>query len=396
MRRLLAGALAAAVVAAVALLVAEDEGPDYEGIRGCTLPSVAPDPVVAEGRSADGADLVVVSDIPRATVVAPWIDDRRLLVGNRDGFMWLLDPTSGTTTEIVDLSDRIVLNAEGGLIGAAVAPDGEHLYVHHTDLEGTSRLLEFGTTPDGVDLATERTVLTQRHPGLVHNGGALAFGPDGFLYLGFGDGGGRPADADRVASLEHLDGKILRIDPRPSGDNAYTIPPDNPFAGVSGAREEIWATGLRNPYRFAFDPVTGDLWIGDVGETCYEELNLLEAGASGADLGFPRFEGTHEFLGGPRKGAIFPVLTYTHDEGCAVIAGVVVRDPALPWMAGQLLYGDYCGEGLRWVRRDGSATESGSVGVDVAGVQSFGVGPNDEVYVLTAQRVLQLVPRAEG
>jgi glucose/arabinose dehydrogenase len=393
-RRSLAGAAAGlAVAVALAVVVNRRGGPDYEAIRGCTLPAVAPGLAVdIEAAALGGIELVPVAEIERSTALVPWRDGRRVVLATRDGEVWLMEPDGQRRLRILDLTERTALMAEGGLIGLAVAPDGSHLYVHHTDLEGTSHILELRTTTDGVDVSSERELLAQEHPAQVHNGGAMTFGPDGYLYFGFGDGGGRPADAARVASLEELDGKVLRIDPAASGDSPYTIPDDNPFVDDDGARPEIWLTGMRNPYRLSFDARTGDLWIGDVGEACYEEINVLEAGRGGEDLGFPRFEGTHEFLGGEIAGALFPIFTYTHDEGCALIAGSVVRDPALPALDGRFVYSDYCAGGIRWLQRSGERVMQGSLAVAVEGVQSFGTGPSGEVYVLTAARVLRLSP----
>jgi glucose/arabinose dehydrogenase len=394
-RRIAIGGAAAIAVVVVAVFF-RDASPDYDAIRGCTLPEAVPAvPVEQVAAPVEGVQLTPVADVERATVLLAWPDGSRVLVANRDGFVWLLDPASGVLSQVLDLSERIRLNAEGGIVGGALAPDGAHLYLHHTDVDGTSRILELATGPDGLLPASEREVLSLPHPALVHNGGAMAFGPDGYLYLGFGDGGGRPEDADRVASLEHLDGKLLRIDPRAGDGSGYEVPGDNPFADVADvddARPEIWATGMRNPYRFAFDPATSELWVADVGEACYEEINVLEAGAAGVDLGFPRFEGNHEFLGGDVEGAQFPVLTYSHDEGCAVIGGVVTSDPRVPDLGGRFLFSDYCTGGLHWVRQGTDAAQRGTVGVEVEGVQSFGTGPAGETYVLTAQQVLRLDP----
>ncbi len=392
-RRLLVAALAAGATVTVVALVVEPSGPDYDAIQTCRLPSVVPDPEVeVVAAPLTGVELQTVADIPRGTAVVGWPDGERLAVANRDGGVWLVSSAGGEPTQILDLSDRIVLNAEGGIVGMALAPDGEHLYTHHTDREGVSHVLEYATTDDGIDEATERQLLELPHPALVHNGGAMAFGADGDLYLGFGDGGGRPQDAARVADLGELDGKLLRIDPAPSGDDAYSVPADNPLVDDEDARGEVWLTGLRNPYRFSIDPVSGDIWVGDVGEACYEEISVVDADQGGADLGFPRFEGTHEFLGGEVAGTVFPVYTYSHEDGCAVIAGEVVRDPALPMLAGRFVFSDYCAGGISWLERGADGVAKGTLDVAIEGVQSFGVGGGGEVYVLTATSVLQLVP----
>lgn len=398
MRLAVVGRVAIAAVAAIAaVLVVErvvgDDGPDYEAIRDCTLPEAVPEvPIHEVAETTGGVVLTPIADVDRAIVLLPWVDRTRLLVANRDGHVWLLDPATGTLTEILDLSERIRLNAEGGIVGGAIDPQLAHLYLHHTDREGTSHILEFEAEPNGIVRASEREVMRQVHPALVHNGGALSFGPDGYLYIGFGDGGGRPEDAARVASLEHLDGKLLRIDPSVPTRVGFAVPRDNPYVDVADARPEIWATGMRNPYRFAFDGETSDLWIADVGEACWEEINVLDPGAAGEDLGFPWFEGTHEFLGGDPKGEVFPVLTYSHDEGCAVIGGVVSSDPRLPELAHRFLYSDYCAGGLRWVARDAGGARHGTLAVEVEGVQSFGTGHRGETFVLTSKQVLRVDP----
>ena len=221
-------------------------------------------------------------------------------------------------------------------------------------------MTEFAFGDDGADPASERGVLFVDQPFSNHNGGALAFGPDGYLYVGLGDGGSAGDPMGNAQSLSTLLGKLLRISPRPSKGEPYAIPPDNPFVGRDGARPEIWAYGLRNPWRFSFDTATGDLWIGDVGQNAWEEIDLEPAGSDGgSNFGWDRLEGTHPFEGSPAPDSIAPVFEYAHGDGsCSVTGGYVYRGERIPTLAGAYLFGDYCRGrpgGVRPARRPGDA-----------------------------------------
>jgi glucose/arabinose dehydrogenase len=219
-----------------------------------------------------------------------------------------------------------------------------------------------------------------------HNGGALAFGPDGYLYVALGDGGSAGDPMGNAQSLSTLLGKLLRISPRPSGGEPYSIPPDNPFVGWSGARPEIWAYGLRNPWRFSFDAATGDLWIGDVGQNAWEEIDLEPAGSDGgSNFGWDRLEGTHPFEGGSAPGSVPPVFEYANGAGsCAVTGGYVYRGALIPALAGAYVFADYCRGRLEaLVPGKGRAMEARALGPRVDALASFGEDARGELYVLS-------------
>jgi glucose/arabinose dehydrogenase len=246
------------------------------------------------------------------------------------------------------------LGKEGGLLGLAFVPgfpNDPRVFVDYTDSNGDTQVSSFrvsGADPDRIDPASELHVLSQKQPFANHNGGALAFGPDGDLYISLGDGGSGGDPQGNGQKLTTLLAKILRIDvSRSSTDEPYRIPPDNPFAaGAGGAKPEIWLTGLRNPWRMSFDRSTGDLWIGDVGQNAWEEIDVQRAGVPGAtNFGWNRMEGSHCFQ--PSSGCEDPALTlpvtdYGHDQGCTVIGGDVYRGTAQPALAGGYVFADYC------------------------------------------------------
>src|SRR6266700_3308420 len=231
---------------------------------------------------------------------------------------------------------------------------------------------------------------TGRHHGSArhrraHDRGQLAFGPDGHLYIALGDGGSGGDPYGNGQSLGTLLGKILRIDPRPSGGRPYGIPRDNPFVDRAGARAEIWDYGLRNPWRFSFDPTTRDLWIADVGQGDWEEVDHEPAGRGGRNYGWNRLEGTHHFDGDPLAGAVGPVIEYGHSAGaCTVIGGSDDRGAAIPDLRGAFLYGDYC---AGWVKAVTVGDPSGTprdLGINVPSLTSFGTDQRGEPFALSA------------
>ncbi len=260
----------------------------------------------------------------------------------RDG---LLQPAP-----VLDLRDRVLSTAfEQGLTGFALAPDypqDARVYVHYIRADGASVIARF-SWPDPaipIDTGGEEVLLVVPQPHPTHNCNQLAFGPDGYLYIGCGDGGKGNGPILDPRLLSHALGKLLRIDVSPAV--GYAIPPDNPYRGRHGALPEIWATGLRNPYRFSFDPDSGELWLGDVGQASREELNRLPAGLGGLDLGWPILEGDACWPAGSPcddEGLWPPEHVYLHEEGrCAVIAGPRVRDAGLPVLDGAVLFADFC------------------------------------------------------
>ena len=298
-------------------------------------------------------------------------------------------------TPFLNLSGQVSCCGERGLLGLAFHPAYETnglFYVHYTDLAGDTVVSRFSVSadPDVADSGSESVLLTQDQPFSNHNGGQLAFGPDGFLYVALGDGGSGGDPQDNAQDLSTILGKILRIDVDSTSPGlAYGIPPGNPFAGTLGARPEIWAYGLRNPWRFSFDRQTGDLWIGDVGQNAIEEIDLQPAAAAGGrNYGWRCFEGSQPFnqTGCPASGFTFPVLEYGHVDGnCSVTGGYRYRGAAQPLLTGVYLFADFC-TGRLWGadRGCGGTWHARQIFDAPFNVTSFGEDEAGEVYVVEA------------
>jgi glucose/arabinose dehydrogenase len=358
-------------------------------VLAAALPS---SPAAAASRSLR---LVEVDDTADLTAMAARPGTRTLYVTHQDGVVWSL--RDGTRTPAVDLTGRVSQDGgERGLLGLAFSPDGKKLYVDYTDRNGDTQVDELQMKGRAADESTRRTVIEIEQPQANHNGGQLAFGPDGLLYIGLGDGGaaddvgpGHAPDGNGQ-SLGTLLGKILRIDPTPSAGAAYTVPADNPFVRVAGARPEIWAYGLRNPWRFSFDTRNGDLWIADVGQNEVEEIDRVQAtngrGAGrGDNFGWNRLEGSRTFQGRPPADAVGPVHEIDHDTGaCAVVGGYVARAGAPRRLLGSYLFGDNCDPTIRLLRADGNGGfDDGDTGLELEGVSSFGQSNGGALYVLS-------------
>ena len=317
-------------------------------------------------------------------------DPDRLFVVERAGRIELTTPTR--TSTFVDLTPLVDSGSqERGLLSMAFAPDyatSGLAYVYFTGKDaGSIHVAELEASGAVADPATLRNVLTIPHRTYPnHNGGQLQFGPDGYLYIGTGDGGGGGDPFENGQSTSSLLGKILRIDPRRSGTQPYTVPAGNPFIGTAG-RPEIWSLGLRNPYRFSFDRATGALSVGDVGQNRWEELDyaLPPAAGRGLNFGWDCREGLHVFesSGCPAGGFTEPVLEYSHSTGgCAVTGGYVVRDPGLEELAGRYVYADYCNGEIRSAMLGlPAATSDRSEGLDAGNPSSFGEDSCGRVYV---------------
>jgi glucose/arabinose dehydrogenase len=339
-------------------------------------------------------------------LTAPAGDLARLFVVEKTGGIRIVKNGVLLPDPFLDLSAQVSSGSEQGLLGLAFDPEyatNGRFLVHYTDLAGNTALSRFQVSadPDRADPASEQVILTAAQPAPNHNGGQVAFGPDGFLYLGLGDGGPGGDPEGRGQDLSDLLGSILRIDVR-AGD-PYTVPVDNPFVGNPNARPEVWSYGLRNPWRFSFDRANGDLYIGDVGETEVEEIDVSTAadGAGrGVNYGWSILEGSQCFRspGCDRTGLTLPVLEYSHREGCSVAGGYVYRGTAIPAVQGHYFYSDLC---QRWVRSfryaGGVVTEETSWPTLSTGgtIVSFGEDAAGELYILEAGgRVLRIVPEA--
>jgi glucose/arabinose dehydrogenase len=304
---------------------------------------------------------------------------------------------SGTTDVVVDLSKEVTSGREQGLLGITFSPDGRKLYTDHTDLEGDTRVTEW-SLDDGI-ATNRREVLFVDDPHRWHNGGQLAFGPDAKLYIGQGDGGGKADEYRNGQRRDALLGKILRIDPTPQGARSYSVPRDNPFVGDEDAAPEVWAYGLRNPWRFTFDSDTGDLWIADVGDGCFEELDLERAGFDGgANYGWRRTEGAWVIDEPVPEDYVAPVYTYRRDGArtCAVVGGYVYRGALMPALDGWYVFGDFC-HGQLMVWRGPGTGQPIRLGPAVFGLSSFGVDPAGELYAMSlAGGVFRLLPADPG
>ena len=323
--------------------------------------------------------------------------DPRRLVAERTGVVWLLGEEGGLSGEpFLDLRDRV--HSEGieqGFLGMAFHPDfadnGRFFAYYYKQGVEQTQLSEFRVTGDGArgDPTSEIEMLTLDKPTTRHNGGMLQFGPDGFLWMSLGEGGAASVNSQDPSRLLSA---ILRLDVD-SGD-PYGIPADNPFVGGGGA-PEVWAKGLRNPWRFSID---GDLiYIGDVGHEDFEEIDIVPLDGAPYNFGWLRMEGTSCFQRGcdpVAEGLTLPVVEYSHAEGCAVTGGFVYRGEAIPELAGHYFYGDWCGEWVRSFRYDGEEALDHQTRFEDAGqINSFGVDSEGELYVLTyGGAVKKIVP----
>jgi glucose/arabinose dehydrogenase len=276
-----------------------------------------------------------------------------------------------------------------------------HFVVHYTDTNGDTHLSQFtvSSDPDVADPASEQVILTADQPYNNHNGGQVLFGPDGMLYLGLGDGGSEGDPQGRGQDLSDLLGSILRLDVRST--SPYAVPPDNPFVGQAGVQPEVWSYGLRNPWRFSFDRTTGDLYIGDVGQDSFEEVDVAPAAAGsgkGLNFGWNIMEGTHCYNASTcnQSGLTLPVLEYPHSEGCSVTGGYVYRGSVIPALQGLYFFGDYCQGTVRSFRyQGGSATELTDWPTLRPGgsITSFGEDAAGELYVvIQSGSVFKIVP----
>lgn len=338
-------------------------------------------------------------------------EKNRLYVVQQSGTIRILQRGRLLRRPFLDVSGRISRGGERGLLGLAFHPRyarNGRFFVNYTDRSGATRVMEFrrgsrrinGRLRPTVNRARQRphrTLMRIAQPFANHNGGHLAFGRDGMLHVGTGDGGSGGDPGGRAQRLDTLLGKILRVDVNGrTRRNAYRIPRDNPFRGRRGARPEIWITGVRNPWRFSFDRARGDLWIGDVGQSAREEINrLTPTRARGANLGWNAFEGSLRFGGVVRgRTPVGPVAEYGRAQGCSVTGGYVYRGSRVPALRGRYVYGDFC-TGRIWSMRAGPRPggvrlETG-LGPALGNITSFGEGADGTIYVVASGRIYRFV-----
>jgi glucose/arabinose dehydrogenase len=366
----------------------------------------APTPDATPGTTADAAastttsttmalspELVSIDDVVGGLdrpVDLAWRagDDTLYIVGQRG----VVTPVrSGVAGEpVVDIAAELSDGGEQGLLGLEFHPSLPVAFLHLTDRDGGTQVIEVPVTdqPDGTasfDLDARRTLLSIDQPYPNHNGGDLAIDADGMLLIALGDGGSANDPERRSLDVTSLLGKILRIDPRPAADGAaYSIPIDNPFVGTAGARPEIWSVGLRNPWRIDLDPVTAELWIPDVGQGTWEEVNVVDSGR-GVSFGWSAFEGTHRFHDDqPDTGHTPPLFEYEHgDAGCSVSGAMAYRGTAIPSLVGWFLFSDYCSGRLLALRATADGTpEVVQLHDGLGAVSAIRRGPDGEAYVL--------------
>jgi glucose/arabinose dehydrogenase len=355
--------------------------------------------------SAPGLRLVPVAEFgSRLTyLTSPRADRRRQFVATKRGMVWVLRDGQRLSRRFLDVRDLVRNEGEGGFLSIAFAPDyatSGVFYVAYTMGNKALRVDEFKrstTNPDRAVRDSRRPVITIPHDWSVfHYGGQLQFGHDGYLYLSTGDGGGEGDPKRNGQNRESLLGKVLRIDPRrPTATRGYSVPAENPFVGRAG-RDEIWAYGLRNPWRFSFDRLNGDFALGDVGQSKREEVNFKRFGAEGMNFGWNCFEGTLAYSGCRAPGHVPPVLQYSHaGMSCAVTGGYVVRDSRLPQLAGQYVYGDYCTGALHTAKlRESGATNKVYLSLVVPRLTSFGEDADGRIYATSWHgTVYRLDPR---
>lgn len=369
-----------------------DESTSREpGGEGAAGSSAASGP--AAGAAARGIRLLRVGTFDQPTyLAAPPGDRARRFVVEREGRIVLLH--KGRRTTFLDIASRVETGGESGLLSMAFHPrykGNRRYFVYYVANDGSLTIFQFRANAAGnaTRRGSGRLVMRVPHPRFNHKGGQLQFGPDGMLYAGFGDGGGS-GDPDRNAQdLGELLGKLIRIAPKPGG--GYRVPRANPFVGRAGARGEIFAYGLRNPYRFSFDRATGALTIGDVGQDQVEEIDFLPSAAGGrgprggANFGWPAYEGNSRYRSGDVAKHVQPVVERTHDQGsCSITGGYVLRNRSYGALRGSYVYGDLCDPALRVARlAAGGARGDRALGPRVPQLVSFGEDARGRVYAIS-------------
>jgi glucose/arabinose dehydrogenase len=358
---------------------------------------VAGTPALTTQRVVGGLDSPLDLQVPPG-------DHARLFVVEQAGRIRIIRNGAMAAT-FLDIVARVGSGGERGLLGLAFHPryaENGRFFVNYTDRSGDTHISEFHASPgsDAADPASERELLFVRQPFANHNGGGLAFGNDGKLYIGLGDGGSGGDPFRNGQNLATPLGKMLRIDV--DAGTPFAVPSDNPFVSTPGALPAVWAYGLRNPWRFSFDRATGDLVIGDVGQDAFEEVDVgLTARHGGENYGWNVTEGSHCFsppAGCSTAGQTLPVTEYSHADGCSVTGGYVYRGCRMPGYQGTYFYGDYCTAFVRSFRLDnGHAVDqrdwTSSLARGVDAISSFGVDADGEVYIVDhTGEVYKIVP----
>jgi glucose/arabinose dehydrogenase len=341
----------------------------------------------------------VVEGLTNPVYLTAPANDARLFIVEQPGRIRVYKNGALLPTPFLNIAPMVRYGGEEGLLSVAFDPGyatNGRFYVYYTDDNGDIAVARYTATPtaDVANAGSHTEVVTIPHPGQSnHNGGLAMFGPDGMLYLGTGDGGGGGDPGNNGQNVNSLLGKLLRID---VSTLPYTSPSTNPFAGATAGRDEIWAYGLRNPWRYAFDATPGMLYIADVGQGAWEEVNAVAAATGGLNYGWRIMEGAHCYNAATcnTAGLTLPVHEYDHDPECSITGGFVYRGAAIPELEGHYLYSDYCAGWLRSFRLSGNtAVDHRDWGVGAIGnILSFGMDAAGELYMLSANgRVYRVV-----
>ena len=381
------------------------------GVAACSdpAPSAAPSPPRSPSPAAPEVEvspgdptglrlrLVPVANIRNAVSLAVNPVSDQTYVASRGGRVYRLRGSMEAPQLVLNLSSQVsCCEAEQGMFALVFSPDGTRAYLSFTDTSGDLRVAEFLVDGGVLVERSRRDLLLVSQPSPRHHGGSLAIGPAGHLYIGVGDGSFGSDPRGVAQSLESLRGKLLRIDPRPTAGRPYGIPSDNPFVSRPGARPEIFALGLRNPWRFSFDRDTGDVWIGDVGQYTMEEVDFLPAGeAAGANLAWNRLEGRRRFSGASQPEDVVPIIAYEHAaDRCAVIGGYVYRGAEIRELAGWYLFADLCDGRLRAaLQQGGMVTSIRDLNIRLDGLVSFAEDAEGEIYLLSLYRGVHRLER---
>lgn len=323
-------------------------------------------------------------------------NDGAIYIAQKSGTIIRLGLNGGGNLEAIgtslDISSEISTGNEQGLLGFDFSPDGSKLYASFTNPDGDTRIVEYPFANGAANKSAARTVLAVDQPYANHNGGNILFGPDNMLYIGLGDGGSGGDPENHAQDLNSLLGKMLRINPAQNGTAPYSIPAGNPFAGQSGKRAEIWHYGLRNPWRWSFDRANGDMWIGDVGQDDWEEIDHVGAGRKGVNFGWRLREGNHAYNGGSKpSGAVDPVYETSHADGnSSITGGYVYRGNAIRGFGGTYVFIDV--RKGRLLGMNGASVRD--LGLPVKQVVSFGEDSSGELWLLSLSGgVYRLVPQ---
>jgi glucose/arabinose dehydrogenase len=346
--------------------------------------------------------LTPIGVVGAATAATTRAGDGDLYVTEQRGIVRRVRLEKGTASidpsPVLDISGLVTAAGEQGLLGIAFSPQGDQLYLAFTNKDANQELDRFSFDGTKADRASRTTVITIPDFAVNHNGGDIVFGPDGYLWYGMGDGGGTGDPQHNGQRTTDLLGDLLRIDPlKPTNDKPYSIPSDNPFADGKNGAPEVYSYGLRNPWRFSFDRETNDLWIADVGQGQWEEIDKVTLDkAKGANFGWSQLEGSHPFSGGTAPaGAIPPVYEYDHSGGgCAVIGGYVYRGKQISGLTGTYLFSDNCIGQINGLRVTGDKGVAFDLQLTLKGISSFAQDHDGELYVLSVDGTIGRIDAA--